>query len=140
MQAIAKSYRRRAKKSRRRTARRAYAKSSRRQRPFKRRNLRTGGFIGIELKFLDCAWNGVTVSSSTDGASGELQPSSGCTGAISVPAQGNAEQSRDGRRYTIKSIWVSGVVATTAISDEDDVSDLYGYFFALVRAVGVNLR
>ncbi len=96
-------------------------------------NYRTGGFVGIERKFLDCAWNGVAIASSTAGADGEMQPSSGCTGCISAPVQGNGEQERDGRRYNIKSISVSGVVDTTAVQNQTDVLDLFGYFFALVQ-------
>lgn len=102
------------------------------------RNFRTGGFLGIEYKFLDCAWNGVTINASTDGSSGELAPSSGCTSAISVPAQGDGESQRDGRKYTIKSVWVSGVVDTTALSDQTDVFDLSGFYFALVLDTQTN--
>ncbi len=93
---------------------------------------RTGGFLGLELKFLDCAWNSVVVSASTDGANGEMQPSSGCTNAISVPAQGDGESQRDGRKYVMKSVWVSGIIATSASAAEAGADDIYGYYFALV--------
>lgn len=88
--------------------------------------------LGMELKFLDCAWNGVTINTSTDGSGGELQPSSGCTDCISCPAQGTGESERDGRKYVIKSVWVSGTVNTTAAMDQADAFEQYGYFFALV--------
>ncbi len=67
-----------------------------------------------------------------------MQPSTGCTDAISVPAQGDGEQARDGRKYTMKSIWVSGLVTTTAISDAADVQDMGGYYFALVLDMQAN--
>lgn len=101
-------------------------------------NARVGGFLGLELKFLDCAWNGVTISASTDGADGELQPSSGCTDCISCPAQGDGESQRDGRKFVIKSIWVSGVIDTTPATDNADVVNLNGYFFALVLDTQAN--
>lgn len=107
------------------------------------RNIRTGGFLGIEYKFLDCAWNSVTIGVSTDGSGGELQPSSGCTSALSVPAQGDGESNRDGRKYTIKSVWVNGSVSTTALTDQADVLDTFGFFFALVldtQANGVTIN
>ena len=87
-------------------------------------NVRTGGFLGIELKFLDCAWNSVTINTSTDGSSGELQPSSGCTSAISVPAQGDGESQRDGRKYTIKSMWLNGIVEMTPLANQSDTTPL----------------
>jgi len=101
-------------------------------------NARVGGFLGLELKFLDTAWNGVAVSASTDGASGELQPSSGCTGCISCPGQGDGESQRDGRKFVIKSVYFSGVVATTHLQTETVVQDLSGYYFALVLDTQAN--
>lgn len=100
--------------------------------PYKSSNVRTGGFTGIELKFLDCAWNGVAVNVSTAGAAGEIQPSSGCTNCISVPLQGVAEQNRDGRRYTIKGIWVSGMITHTASANAADALQDDGVYMALV--------
>ena len=98
----------------------------------RRRNYRTGGYLGIELKFLDCAWNGVTISSSTTGANGEMQPSSGCTDCISVPAQGDGESQRDGRNFIIRSIWVSGEVDWTTLTGQTTFGELGNLFFALV--------
>lgn len=91
-----------------------------------------------ELKFLDCAWNSVSLNSSADGSSGELQPSSGCTNAISVPAQGDGESQRDGRKYTVKSAWVSGVINPAFNSDEADAAQQSGYFLALVLDTQAN--
>lgn len=110
----------------------------RRPRGRSRRNTRTGGFLGIELKFLDCAWNAVTINSSSDGAGGELQPSSGCTDAISVPQQGDGESQRDGRKYAIKSVWVSGTIDTTPKEDQGDMLETAGTFFALVLDTQAN--
>lgn len=143
MQTLAQRYRRRAVARRRagtRTRARSYyrraaAGRSRAVKAAKRSlaNSRTGGYIGIEYKFLDCAWNAVVLNTSTDGSSGEMQPSTGCTDAISVPAQGNGESNRDGRKYCIKSVWVSGIIDSTALTDQANATEMQGWFFALVR-------
>jgi len=101
-------------------------------------NYRTGGFQGLEKKFLDCAWNGVAINVSTDGSGGELQPSTGCTSCISCPAQGVGESQRDGRKFTMTSLYFSGIVDTTAAVDQADAVDFAGYFFALVWDSQVN--
>ncbi len=97
----------------------------------KRRRI-TAERLGVETKFLDCAWNSVTINTSTDGSGGEMQPSSGCTNALSVPAQGDTEATRDGKTYTVNSVWLSGVVNTTGLSDQADVFEEEGIFIALV--------
>lgn len=109
-----------------------------RRRAGRSRNLRTGGFLGIELKFLDCAWNGVALATSTDGSGGELQPSSGCTNCLSVPAQGDGESNRDGRKYTIKSVWCSGMIEYGPAGDQSDAADITGAFLALVLDTQAN--
>lgn len=96
-------------------------------------NARTGGFLGIELKFLDVTWNGVTISTSTDGADGEMLPSAGCTGCISAPVQGDGEQERDGRKYTIKAVSFSGTISTSAAVNQADAADAAGYYVCLVH-------
>jgi len=98
----------------------------------RRLNARTGGFLGIESKFLDCAWNAVGISSSADGSGGEVQPSTGCTQCISCPAQGDGESQRDGRKFVLKSAFVSGIIQTAATGDLPDAFALDGYFIALV--------
>ncbi len=108
------------------------AGSSGSSRPVKFKNARIGGFLGIELKFLDCAWNSVTVASSVAGADGEMQPSSGCTDCISAPVQGDGEQQRDGRRYNLKSCHISGILQTTAEANQPDANEVFGHYVALV--------
>lgn len=101
-------------------------------------NRRIGGYDGKELKFLDCAWNSRSMSSSTTGGGGLLDPSVGSTLCISCPAQGIGESQRLGRTYHIKEVFFSGVVNTTALAAEDDVGQLPGYFFALVLDTQAN--
>jgi len=102
------------------------------------RNIRTAGFLGIENKFLDCAFNSVTINVSTDGSSGEIQPSAGCTGAISVPAQGDGESNRDGRKYVLTSAFISGVINFTPAADQADVTDASGIYMCLVLDTQAN--
>lgn len=124
------------KRARRASRARALARTARRQfRDRVRIPLRWGS---TELKFLDCAWNSVAINTSTDGSSGEVQPSSGCTSALSVPAQGDGESQRDGRKYTLKSVWLSGIVSTTQITGTSNTQDLAGFFFALVLDTQAN--
>lgn len=96
------------------------------------------GRFSAELKFLDCAFNAVAINNSTDGASGEIQPSSGCTGALSVPAQGDGESQRDGRKYTITSIWVSGMIEQAGDTAQTSINESQGYWFALVLDTQAN--
>lgn len=67
-------------------------------------NTRTAGFLGIENKFFDCPRTGVQPAVTW----GLLNPSSVCTGSISVPAQGTGEQNRIGRTYNINSVHLRG--------------------------------
>lgn len=75
-----------------------------------RPNARTGGFVDIENKFLDCEKTATGIASTWT----LVNPSSGCTGAISVPALGDGESERDGRVYHINSIHVNGLIRAPA--------------------------
>lgn len=115
------------------------AATMQRLRATRSRNYRTGGFLGIEYKFLDCAFNGGgTIAASTDATGGELQPDSGCTNCISCPAQGDGESNRDGRKYVIKSAWVSGSVDWGVLQDQIDVLPSAGVYMALVLDTQAN--
>jgi len=111
----------------------ARAQAARRRAVRQIANQRVGGFLGIELKFLDCAWNGVALVAPTDWTGAELQPSSGCTNALSVPAQAVTEQARDGRRYTLKSCFVTGTIDFAPSMDDDDAEQSIVVFLALVH-------
>lgn len=91
-----------------------------------------------ELKYLDCAWNGVALGTAVDASSAEVMPSSGCTDCISVPAQGDTEIQRDGRKYTLKSVWLSGTLDSSALPDQADAIEDRGCYFALVLDTQTN--
>ncbi len=68
-------------------------------------NDRTGGFLGLELKFFDTEVTN-TVFSATWAA---LEPA---TTNLTAIAQGDGESNRDGRKYTIKSLHIKGFLET----------------------------
>ncbi len=74
---------------------------------FASRNVRIGGFLDIENKFLDSE---LTAEAFTASWAAKNPSGTGCTDSISVPAQGNTESSRDGRTYWINSVHVRGHV------------------------------
>ncbi len=86
----------------------------RRQQPvvFARRNIRVGGFTGMELKFLDAELTTTNITAAWT----PLNPTgTGCTDSLSVPAQGNGEEQRDGRVYTMDTIMVRGVLRQPSV-------------------------
>lgn len=89
-----------------------------------RPNARTGGFLGVENKFLDSSI-ALTVMSST-WAGGELDPAGGSLAAI---AQGDGESNRDGRKVTLTSIHVRGhlelQMASAASAGQAEVGTVY---------------
>lgn len=66
-------------------------------------NARTGGFRGIENKFVDYSLAGGEVLNTVAGSLHD--PSQGCLNAIS---QGDGENQRDGRKCTLTSIYIRG--------------------------------
>lgn len=105
---------------------------------YKRQNTRTGGYLGIEYKFLDTAWDNVAINSSTDGSGCELQPSSGCTNCISCPAEGDGESARDGRTFVLKSAYFSGTIDFAALTGQTTINEGGGFYFALVLDTQTN--
>ncbi len=69
-------------------------------------NPRTGGMMGVELKFHDATKAATTLPGSNSG--GEMDPTTAnCLNGI---GQGDTESTRDGRKYIIKSIHVQGTI------------------------------
>jgi len=75
-------------------------------------NAVTMGFMGIEKKFLDTAKADTSIGAVAALTGGEYDPSAGCTNCLSCPAQGDTEQSRDGKRIVIDSLIIKGYVRT----------------------------
>lgn len=67
-------------------------------------NLRTGGFLGKEVKFVDYGRNG----SVTNGTFSLVDPTTSCLNAV---AQGSGESERIGRKITSRSLHIRGSLA-----------------------------
>jgi len=80
-------------------------------------NARTGGLLGIELKYLDEGALGTAMVSSATYTGCELPPTVTASGCIGCPAVGDGASSRDGRQYVIKSIVVEGEVRIPAATE-----------------------
>ncbi len=70
---------------------------------------RTGGFSGIELKFLDTSRAALTIPAPTGAAGAELDPATVL--CLNAMQQGDGESDRDGRRIVMKSVYVTGSVS-----------------------------
>lgn len=80
------------------------------KRRFARRNIRTAGFLGIELKHVDykVSYSDLKVLRYTDSASAECDPvTANCLNALS---EGSAVNQRIGRKVTNKSILIRGII------------------------------
>lgn len=63
-----------------------------------------------EKKFLDTAKTATAFVAPTDSAGGELDPSTGSTGCLSAPAQGDGATNRDGKQIIAKYLEIKGVI------------------------------
>lgn len=106
--------RRNVRRRKRKTYRKAYRKVSNRKGPF---NRRTGGFLGIERKFVDFTVGTHVVSSLIDGnarADPEAANPSGIR-TISGVAQGIGESQRDGRKCNLISLLMTGSLSVDSV-------------------------
>lgn len=77
--------------------------------------MRTGGFTGIELKFVDTTRASTVIATTWAGA--ECDPAAN---TLCAPTQGTGESNRDGRRITIKSVQINGQILRNVGSDQAD--------------------
>lgn len=77
-------------------------------------NPRSGGFIGLESKFLDCTKNSTNVTAAWT----TFSPTAGCTNSISVPARGTGESEREGRAYKITSVHIKGEITLASAESQ----------------------
>ncbi len=86
--------------------------------PFKKRrlsrNVRTGGFLDMEVKFADFRKDDDAFTNVWAG--GEMDPAT--ADSVSAVAQGDGESQRDGRVYWINSIFVHGTVNQPATESQ----------------------
>lgn len=75
-------------------------------------NMRTGGFVGIERKFLDTELTTTALTA----AWVPLNPTgTGATDTLSIPVVGTGESERIGRKYQIHSLYVQGQFQVPAL-------------------------
>ncbi len=82
-------------------------------------NVRTGGFVGIEKKFLDGTFQVAIVATV---AGSEMDPPGAgaqtAPGTLSAIAQGDGESNRDGRKCTLTSLHLKGDVTLSPTSSD----------------------
>ncbi len=93
-------------------------------------NARIGGFLGIEVKFYDQKLVNGALVAPTDAAGGEVDPSA--TVLMNTVVQGDGESQRDGRKITMKSIYVEGVVSIATQTGQSGADSAVTIFIALV--------
>lgn len=98
-------------------------------------NVRTGGFLGMELKFLDSSYQASLIAAASM-AGLEADPSTLLS--ITSIAQGDGESQRDGRQAVVKSAFVTGTVSCPLRSDQADAQGGNTYFVALVMDTQTN--
>ncbi len=113
--------------------------AGRRRRPVMTRrgmNIRTGGYLGTELKFYDQKLIGTTLATSTDATGGELDPSA--TILMNTVIQGDGESNRDGRKITMRSIYVSGTISIPPQTAQSALDNAVFVWLALVLDTQTN--
>lgn len=93
-------------------------------------NIRSGGLIGVDVKNLDCEFANKTVASTAN--SSRVDPTNGCTGCISLPAQGDAVNERLGQKYTITSVYASGLLDPDGSYNGATIAQPAGVYVCLV--------
>lgn len=99
----------------------------------RRRNRRTAGFLGIEVKFYDSFVVGALLTAPTNQTGGLHNPVQlGVTNALNSVAQGDGEQERDGRKMMMRSISINGHLRTQNTITLANLTELPDFFIALV--------
>lgn len=100
------------------------------------RNARTGGFLGQELKFYDTSLVSGTLLAPTDAAGGEHDPSA--TVVLNSVVQGDGEQQRDGRKITMKSLYMNGIIQIAPQASQSSGDSATIIFIAVVLDTQTN--
>ncbi len=116
-------------------ARRAHQRRSRWQ-GSRTMNRRVGGFLGIETKFYDTKLISSVINAPSDASAGEQNPSA--TICLNSVTQGDGESQRDGRKITMKSIFIEGHVAVSAQASQSTADAASTIFIALVMDTQTN--
>jgi len=74
-------------------------------------NMRTGGWIGLERKFLDSGINNALVTTSGTGSGQEFDPA--VMLCLNAPLLGDGQSNREGRQIALDSITIKGIISMT---------------------------
>ncbi len=96
----------------------------------RRKSIVTAAQLGIELKFYDATLVGQALVAPTDSAGGELDPSS--TIVLNTVVQGDGDQQRDGRKITMRSLGMKGIISVPPQSDQTTLDPTTSVFLAIV--------
>ena len=92
--------------------------------------------LGIELKFFDSARGALSISATGTLVGGEVDPATeDCLNAVQI---GDGEESRDGRKITMKSIEINGVVEFAVQENQTTGSESNIIMIALVLDTQTN--
>lgn len=118
------------------TMRKAYHGRKRRARAIAVINQSARGFTGIEVKFYDQKLIGAALTTNTDASGGEHDPSA--TLMMNTVTQGDGESQRDGRRITMKSIYVLGNIDVNSKTSQSSADVAAQIFIALIMDTQTN--
>jgi len=102
------------------------------------RNLRTGGLLGIEKKFLDCNLSSTAFAAPTNATGGEFPPTAGSTGCYSAPAQGDGPTNRDGNKIVIVQMDWKGTISCASQADQTAADITTFVLLAMVQDTQTN--
>ncbi len=97
---------------------------------------RTGGFTGIERKFYDTSLISGALTAPTDSTGGEHDESA--TICMNTIIQGDGESERDGRKATIQSAFVKGVIKCVKVANATVTVDATKVYVAMVLDTQTN--
>ncbi len=95
-----------------------------------RYNIRSGGLLGVELKYYDTSLSAASLSASSDATGAELDPSA--TILLNTIIQGDGPQNRDGRKVCMKSVMLRGVVKAGPQTNQTTTDGAASIMVALV--------
>ncbi len=99
-------------------------------------NARIGGFLGIETKFYDQKLIASTLTGPTDATGGEHDPSA--TVLMNTVVQGDGESNRDGRKITMKNIYIQGHIDVPLKANQTATNQAFICMVALVLDTQTN--
>lgn len=97
-------------------------------------NVRTGGLLGLDKKYVDQERTAVTLANAWAGSEIDVVAS----GCLCPCVQGSGEHEREGTKTCVKSIMVNGFITRDQLSDQDDCRDGTVVCVALVMDTQTN--